>query len=536
MLRLRVFVFLLSIWSFTAFSQAKITVGDPYDVIDAQSKHYFTENGEIMTVKVDKKDVIIQKMSAKTLKFLKARVYDDFPKGFTLEQVLQFKDRYYLYYSLYEDKQEQLFARELDFAAGTFKGAAKKVLSITDKIDGGRIRGGIMTLAAYQSMISADKYNFYFSYDKSALIIQYRMIPETKRDSKSFDIIGMHVFDPSMKEKWGGKVTMPYTEKKMDNLDYSVDANGNVYLVARVYNDNTTDKKDDDDRANYKIEVMKIAAGTGKITSSKVDIADKFIQRFWLYETAQGPMIGAGYYNKGNSASSADGMILFKFNTDGRVTDMKTFEIPVDVLNQYVSNKTRRKNEKKEDDDEAEATNIILNDMNVQEDGSVILIGEQQYITTSTTRMGNSTRTTTTYHYNEILITKIDASGKLAWIQKLPKSQLGGLGQGGMSYRYLSGAGSHYVLFLDNEKNMNLPKDEVPARHMDGQGGFLVCYKLNDKTGEMKKTQILDTRDVQGMELFQFKPSRTLGTALNTLVFEAYKKKKEDVLVKVVLD
>jgi hypothetical protein len=121
-------------------------------------------------------------------------------------------------------------------------------------------------------------------------------------------------------------------------------------------------------------------------------------------------------------------------------------------------------------------------------------------------------------------------------MKKLPKRQQGTAGQGGMSYRYLSGAGSHYFLFLDNEKNLNLPKDELPARHMDGAGGFLMCYKLNDKTGEVKKTQILDTRDVEGMALHQFKPSRMLGTALNTLVFEAYKKKKEDVLVKVVLD
>jgi hypothetical protein len=530
MLRLRVFVFLLSIWSFTAFSQAKITVGDPYDVVDAQSKYYFTENGEIMTVKVDKKEIIIQKMSAKTLKFLKVRAYDDLPKDFMLESVLQFKDRYYVFYSLWEDKTEQLFAREIDFASGAFKSAAKKIITVADKIAGTQVKTGFMSVG------TADKFSFFFSYDNSALIVQYRLVPEKKRDSKSYDIIGMHVFDPSLKEKWGNKVTMPYTEKKMDNLDYSVDAAGNVYMVARVYNDDSTDKKDNEDNPNYKIEIMKIAAGTGKITSSKVDLADKFIQRFWLYETAQGPMIGAGYYNKGNAASSVDGMILFKFNTDGRVTDMKTIEIPVEILNEYVSNKTRRKNEKKEDDDEAEATNMVLKEVNVQDDGSVLMVGEQDYYTVHYSRSGNMTTTYYVYHYNDVLVSKVDASGKLAWMKKIPKRQQGTAGQGGMSYRYLSGAGSHYFLFLDNEKNLNLPKDELPARHMDGAGGFLMCYKLNDKTGEVKKTQILDTRDVEGMALHQFRPSRMLGTALNTLVFEAYKKKKEDVMVKVVLD
>jgi hypothetical protein len=530
MLRLSVFVLVLSLWSSAAFSQAKITVGDAYDVVDATSKYYFTENGEIMTVKVDKREVVIQKMSAKTLKFLKVRSYDDLPKDFMLESVLQFKDRYYLFYSLWEDKQEHLYAREIDFASGSFKGAARKIISVDEKIAGTMVKTGFMSLG------TADKFSFYFSYDNSALIIQYRLVPEKRRDSKSYDIIGMHVFDPSLKEKWGNKVTMPYTEKKMDNLDYSVDASGNVFLVARVYNDDTTEKKDDNNNPNYKIEIMKIAAGTGKITSSKVDLADKFIQRFWLYETAQGPMIGAGYYNKGKEASSADGMILFTFNPDGRVTDMKTVEIPVDILNEYVSNRTRRKNSKKEDDDEAEATNLVLKDVKIQDDGSVILVGEQDYYTVHYSRSGNMTTTYYVYHYDDILVSKVDASGKLAWMKKLPKRQQGTAGQGGMSYRFLSGAGSHYFLFLDHEKNVNLPKDELPARHVDGQGGFLMCYKLNDKTGEVKKTQILNTRDVEGMTLHQFKPSRMMGTALNTLVFEAYKKKKEDVLVKVVLD
>ena len=38
------------------------------------------------------------------------------------------------------------------------------------------------------------------------------------------------------------------------------------------------------------------------------------------------------------------------------------------------------------------------------------------------------------------------------------------------------------------------------------------------------------------MEVYQFDPDRIMFTAPYTLVFEAYKKKKEDILVKVVLD
>ncbi len=39
---------------------------------------------------------------------------------------MEFNDKFYLFYSLYEEKTEQLFAREIDFRNGTFKGAGKR--------------------------------------------------------------------------------------------------------------------------------------------------------------------------------------------------------------------------------------------------------------------------------------------------------------------------------------------------------------------------------------------------------------------------
>jgi DMSO/TMAO reductase YedYZ molybdopterin-dependent catalytic subunit len=44
-----------------------------------------------------------------------------------------------------------------------------------------------------------------------------------------------------------------------------------------------------------------------------VDVADSFIERLSLYETAQGAMIGAGFYNKSNDWYNADGFVLIRF-------------------------------------------------------------------------------------------------------------------------------------------------------------------------------------------------------------------------------
>jgi len=506
-------------------SQAKVTIGSPYGVIDAQQKYYFPKNGQILTVKMQKRNVMLQKLDAKTLKFLQIRTYDDLPKDIVVEKVMEFNDKFYLFYSLYEEKTEQLFVREIDFKNGTFKGMGKRIISVEEKLSGTLVKTGFMSAGV------ADKFDFYASFDSSSLIIKYRLVPETKRDSKSYDVIGMHVFDKDLNEKWGNKVTMPYTEKKMDNLDYSVDASGNVYIVARVYNDDTTDKKRGDD-VNYSIEIMKVAAKTGSITSTKVNIADKFVKTVWLYETAQNTMIGAGYYNKGNKPGNVDGVCFFKVRNDGLASDMKTYEIPVEILNQYASRKEKRKNEKREDDDEAEITNLILRDVKVQADGSILLIGEQSYMVTRTSYVNGRSSYYVVYYYNDMLVTKIDPAGKLAWMRKLAKRQRGAVDGGGMSYAYIGGKNAHYLVYLDNVKNADLPIDEEPATHVDGQGGFLTAYKVNDKTGEVKKITVLDTRNVEDFALHQFQTSRVMNTSLNTLVFESYKKKKEDILIK----
>lgn len=532
-------------YSVIGYSQPKITLGKPYVVIDALEKYYFSKGNILLTVKVTKKTIHLQKLNSDNLTFEKIRLYDDLPKGFVIELVSDFQGKYYVFYSWWDGDNEQLFAREIDIDAGTFKGPGKKIISVNEKITGAMASNGFFRVGV------SDKFDFYFANNYSTLAIQYRLKPEFKDDSKNHDKIGLHVFDNNLNELWGNEVKMPYTEKKMNNLDYSVDSKGNAYIVTSVYDDDTTDeKKRGDDEPNYHLEILKIMAQTGKIIPTKVDLAGNFIKTISLFESPQGYMTCAGYYNKGKSAGNADGVILFKLGDDNKLYDFRTYEIPVEILNQFASAKTQRKNNNKDEDDRAEFENLSLNKLIVQNDGSTIILGEQAYKVTRShyNAMTHVSTTYTIYYYNDILATKIDASGKLAWMKKLPKRQQstdnGGFTMGfggsrsqlgGMSFYYFAGEGEHHLLFLDNQKNINLPITKVPSVHIDGQGGFLTSYNIEDQTGEVKKVLILDTREVNGLEIYQFTPRRIKETSSSTFVFEAYKKDKEDLLIKVEL-
>jgi len=513
-------------------AQAPVVIGKPYGVIDAKEKIYFAKNGQILAVKVDKREVTIQKLNAIELSQIKITTYDDFPKGFQIESIIEFGDRYYVFYSLYEDEQEKLICREIDFDNGAFKDKGNVVITVDQKITGTLVKSGF-------SAHVEDKFDFFFSYDRSSMVIQYRVKPIKRNDDKSYDVIGMHVYGKDLKQKWGNKITMPYTEKKMDNLDYAVDSKGNVYIVTRVYNDDSTDKKKrGEEKANYHLEILKIIPDAKETTPISLEVDERLLTTIWMYENSKGEMVCVGYYSKNKKMENTDGLVSFKLTTDGKITAQRFYEIPLEVLNQFVSDREARKNARKEEDGEAEFKALQLNRVETLADGSMLVVGEQKYTITYYTTSQGMTRAQTTYHLDNLLVAKVSANGELAWMKKIPKKQTSSNPSGfkNLAYRYFLGTQNHYILFLDNAKNEKLLPNEKPVSHVDGQGGFMTIYQINDKTGELNRKSLLDTRDVMGMELYQVAPYRVLATEPNRLVFEAYKKGKEDILVKVELD
>lgn len=505
-------------------------ISKPFDVVDATSKNYFRYENFVFSVKIQKKKVVVQKFDSKTMRQVFKRELPR-PESNEVEGIYQFGNRFFYMYNLYNRSREseQLFYREISFDKGTWKGPQKMIVATKGKVGGDiSARGGF-----WGGYTKTGKFDIEFSADRSRMLVQYRHIPEVKNDAKSHDIIGFHVFDNNMREIWSEEVEMPYTEAKMDNMNYSVDDEGNAYILSKVYEGEDSRDKKSKDAPNYHVELLKKEPGASKLSHSKVDLGDKFIRTAWLYESPEDKMVCAGYYGNTQRARGVDGVFYMKVDKSGRLSDSHHYEIPVEVLNQYVSDRTRKKNNKKEDEDEAQFYNLLLRDLKFYEDGSILLIGEQHYVVESTSSAGGVRTTSYTYYYNDILATKIDASGELSWMIKLPKRQRGSAGRGSMSYKHYYKNGYHYFMYVDNVKNQNLPQNQAPAYHIDKTFGFLTSFIVDDRTGSTSQETILDMKDAKGMKLYQFAPSRTVQVGDDEFIFEAYKKSKEDVMVKI---
>jgi len=522
----------------TLSSDYAYKVSAPYRVVDADNKYYFAKGGESMSIKMDEKVTTIQKFDNEKPAFIKQKEYEKyFPKHYVVEAVKEFADKFFIFYSSWDGdaKKEQLFAQEVDFASGEFAGQPKLIVQVEGKVAGTQVQDGMMSIK------TIDKFEIMVSFDKKNMLAKYRKKPEVKNDKKSFDIIGLCVFNSKLEKISVEEATMPYTERRMENLDYQLDNRGNLFMLEKVYNDDTTDdkKRKKDTVANYHIEMLSIKSGSKEINISKFDNRSKFIGKVWMFDTNKDYLVGGGFYSNGNNDEyrDYDGVFVFKVTPDGKITDQKFHKIPLDIMNANESKKNIKKNAKKEEKGEgAKMRHLVMEEMRVFEDGSMMVIGEQYELQSHTSGggMNGGMRTYYTYHYGDILATLLTPSGDVAWMRKMPKNQVGSQGQGGMSYKYFFANNSHYFTFLDNVKNIDLASDKEPERHSDGKGGYLTCVKIT-QAGDVKKGSILDAREVDDFKLYQFSVDRIIKTSENTFMVEAYKKSKEDIMIKVTL-
>ena len=525
-----------------------VTVGTPYQVVDAGSKEYFSDGKDYtISVKTKGKEVTIQRYDIGSMKELSNKMYEDFPPLNKVQKVLQIGDKLFYVFSSFDKKgkKEDLYSREVNMKNGTFESA--KLLFSTAKEVAVSSYGEPGGLSMFGGMGAPIRFEVYKSFDNSKILIRYRLKPEERNDAKNYDVLGFYVFNTNLDKQWGGEVKMPYTEKVMNNLAYGVNKDGKAYMLAYI-------------NASKQFELLNIGSDL-KAKPNKIDIDGKLVfQQLNLVETEDGNMNCIGFYANGMdvmynwagggvTSFNTNGILSFKMDQNGKVLNKYDFEFPIALINQYESKRSQEKNEKREGAGKAGINDLKLIDVSVDANGNTTIVGEQQY----TRKEMVITEMKNVYYYGDIVATKFDKSGKLLWMKKLPKTQSavggdasggmmigGGVGappmeKRGMSVRYMKGKGASYILFLDNVKNADLGIDEVPERHKDGRGGFLTAYKLDDATGAIEKHSIFDITDIQGTEAFQFKTSRIFEAADKVFMLEIYIKGKKDSMVKMQL-
>ena len=506
----------------------KVSRTTPFDVVDAGSKKYFgIGNDQSLSVKTRGEKVTLQKFDIGTKRELDRKEYKDFPKYTKEQEVLQLDDKLLYVFEAFDRKTRTftVFAREInpeDLSMGEIT-----ELFTTDR----EVVGAVASFGTVRAFSfgppRANKFEVKKSFDGSKILIRYRLKPKSRRDSENYDELGFYVFDSQLNKLWGKEQKMPYTEKEMNNLAYAVSSDGVAYMLALV-------------RDSKKLELLTITEND--FSNKELDIEDDLVfQKFDMKEDENGNMACVAYYATGIEFKfgwgggalvfNTNGIYYFKFTPEGEVLNKHNYEFDIDFINEYRTAREKSKNNSREKEGKAGIPDLKLIDFRVEDDGSIFLLGERAYARNEF----YGPKQQMVYHFSNVVATKIEPDGSIRWMKKLPKNQAGTAGRGGMGVKYIRGNDSHYVMFLDNVKNANLPVGKAPEPHKDGKGGFLTAYKVNDATGEIEKHNILDVRDLQGVKLYQFNTTRIFDVSDNLYLLETYIKGKKDMMIKIEL-
>ncbi len=507
-----------------------IKAGEKYKVIDAnRGKEYFSDDdGHIFAVKTHGEMAFIQKFDAKSMKEISRKEYTDFPKYTKVQKVAMYGDRLFYFYSVYDkkNKREALYVREVDLDKAVFKKAV-----FLFKTSGVVLMQSTTENLGFFGFGAGPKFEFYNSFDNSKFMIQYRLKPTTRKDKDSYDKLGFYVFEKENISKiWGKEVKMPYTEAVMNNITYTVSSDGVAYMIAYKNKEKA-------------FELFEINENSSTVETYPIAIDESmFFKKIRIKEDNKGNLNCVGYYANGmeftysymggfSAQMNVNGVYQFSIDKKGKVLVENTIEFPIELINQFEKKRDAKKNEKREKQGKLGIRDLVLREVVEKEDGTTIVIGEQYYMK----KEMRGTSTVTYFYYSDVVATKFNKDGEILWMKKLPKTQKGTKGRGGMSIKYAQKGDDIYIMFLDNVKNLAMSITDAPKVHVDGKGGFLTAYKIDDISGDVEKISILDTRDMDGLNAYQFKTSRLLLANENELFLEVYVKGKKDVLVKIEL-
>ncbi len=503
----------------------KISVSTPFQVVDAQNKLYFSDNMSYSySIKTNEENVIIQKFDVKSMKEVGRNEYKDTPPYNRAINVVQLGEKFYYLFESINKKEDtkSVYVREVLTADCSL---GKQSLLFTS--DGDVANGAKSESIGYWGVKSGAPFSVHKSFDNSKIMINYRRKPVIKSDAVNHDLLGFFVYNASMELIWGREVKMPFTEKEINNLAYTVSTDGTVYMMAFH-------------REQQNFQLITIPA-SGELTTKVIESEDFMFNNLYMKENKDGNIGFLGYYAngldykfwEGKLSFNTNGIRYFELSKEGKVLKSKNIEFPLELINQYVSKRQQNKNNNREEDGNAGIRDVVLRQFTVNPDGSVFILGEQYYYLTK--RDAQTFRTSYSFYYQDLVATKLNADGEVQWMKKLPKRQFGTTGKGGMGISYLEGNGAHYILFLDNVKNANIDSDDVPDTHVDGKGGYLTAYKVDDATGNFSKHTLYNSLEVNKVRTYQFQTSRILEALDDVLLVEVYAKGKKDMMIKMEL-
>lgn len=316
-----------------------------------------------------------------------------------------FNDRLFVIFTQYKakDKQHILFYQEVSKKSGRLVG---KGLSLATSNSKARHLQG--------------HFDYEISPDSSKAVILYSEAPRRgfggfTSFSTASNKFTVKVLDENFEKVWYKKIDLPYDEELYEHKKIQVDEEGNVYILAKIYDKVVRDKKRG--KANYKYKIIALRdKGEDKIEYD-LFLKDKFISDItFKLNNKTNDIICSGFYSERNSVGIKG---AFFFTVDKETKDISRDGIKA-FSTDFMSNFMRERRAKRG----GELNGFDMRDIVLRSDGGAVLLAEQFFVRRyEYTNPNGSIDYRYTYYHNEIIAVNINPDGSIAWNAYIPKFQ-----------------------------------------------------------------------------------------------------------------
>ncbi len=486
------------LFTFVSFAQQKNTfnLGSELLIPKKSETLLFTSNNENGVVHLSlKKDMLhVSQIDGQTLKTNNEKeiILNDAIQKMELENIITLGHQYFWLTRDWDKKSktENLYATEIDIKKGGLITNNQPIIQ-SDKV--------VSTTTSKTDFPTTflNNYKYYLNADSTKLLVNYRIVPQYKRDIKSYDKIGLFVFDQHMKKIWGDEFVMPYTEAMMDFVDYTVDNNGDVYMLAKVFDAAYTNSKE---RTTAHFEIFKFTKDNKTPIIVPVNFGQDVLLSPRFVQNNKNEIFYTTTYSKRNKNRGIAGIYIGKLNKQTLTVENYNggyYDFPKQEL---VNAETKAVKNKIDNVDDYEVRSMNIKNIITEDDGSFLFCFEENY-----TKTTNTTKSIIVdYYCDDIFVVRIDKNGRFHWLKKIQKHQegAGSYIYGDVGFKLMNDKYGYYFLYMDNSKNQNLgPEDERHLYNTKTKQKQLIVSKI-DIDGNLTKEVLFDI----GKEDFSINP------------------------------
>lgn len=331
-------------------------------------------------------------------------------------------------------------------------------------------------------------YDCILSKDESKTLVYYSLPFENETKEK----FGFQVYDPSMNLIWEKEITLPYDDASFSIEDYKIGNNGDIYLVGRLYNSESSD---------YTYELLVYSSEADNVDQFSIKTKDSYISNIKVEVLDNQNILCAGFYSNTNHYNVIDG--CYYMTLDAKSKDIIQYKSKAFDLNFLTQNMSEKKEEKAiqkaAKGKSIGLVNYYFNHIVTKKDGGYYLLAEQHYTTEN--RIKNLNRPGHSiiieHFYNDIIVINVANDGEIDWNVKIPKRQQtkndGGIAS---SYGTFNNENNLYLLFNDNPKNNNYVTGDKVYKYGTNLNHALTAIEINS-AGEIKRESLLSKDDTK---------------------------------------